>query len=78
MENAASNVRVDTRGENTARVVIEVPLDEGDVDDHVILAKAWAILAERITIEKREQAEETVPAEEGAPAAPGNSAWWGG
>lgn len=78
MENATSSVRVDSRGENAARVVIEVPLEEADADDHVILAKAWAILAERITVEKREQTEEPVPADEGAPAAPGNAAWWGG
>jgi len=74
MENEISNVQVDTRGETSARVVIEVPLEEADANEHVILGKAWAILAERITVAKREYSEETAPAEDAAPAAPGNAA----
>jgi hypothetical protein len=78
MASPVHNVLVEMQRETTVRVVIDVPIEEGDTDDQTILAKAWAILAERITLEKREQAHEAVSAEEAAPAPPGNAAWWGG
>jgi hypothetical protein len=80
MEKPDSNVRVDTREANIANVIIEVPLEEGDADDYVVFSKAWAILAERITFEKWEEAaaEGTIGADGSKFATPGNSAWWNG
>lgn len=78
MASPAHNVLVEMRSEANARVVIDVPVEDGGTDDHTILAKAWAILAERITLEKHEQAQEAVSVEDAVPAPSSNAAWWGG
>lgn len=78
MSSAAQNLSIETRSEGSVRVVIDVPVEGDDMDDQAVLAKAWAILAERITLERREQTQDAVPAEEVSPAPPGNAAWWGG
>lgn len=78
MATPVHSVVVEIQRETSARVVIDVPIDDGDIDDQTILAKAWAILAERITLEKRLDSPEVVSAGEADPALPGNAAWWGG
>jgi hypothetical protein len=79
MEQADASVAVETHIEKIARVVIEVPVVEGDSHE-VVLSKAWAILAEKIT-EHKKVIEELIPAaaaDETQSPAPGNASWWNG
>jgi hypothetical protein len=78
MATPVHNVRVEMERETHVRVIIDVPVEEAHTDDQTILAKAWAILAERITLEKQEREQEALSPEEAHSASPGNAAWWGG
>ena len=77
-----ANVTVMSVG-GTAKVVIEFDQDEGSRDD-VVLSKAWAVLAEKISDQKKSAEDQSgsspTPAspDDAVPEHPGNATWFAG
>lgn len=77
-----ANVTIMSVG-TTAKVVIEFDQEEGSGED-VILSKAWAVLAERISEQKKPADEGAASSpgvsstDEAAPDSPGNATWFAG